>query len=354
MNKLFKKLTGILFIVTVIFALNLISVSASEHILYGDIDKSDKITMRDALAVLLHAAKDEALTEEQLVRADVDDDGDVDVEDAHLILLCASDMHTGFRIDEITANGTMWIAGDSIAEGGSYYVGWGQIIDDYLTEDVVINNTAFSGKTAKAFTETDNYARIMDGMKPGDVLVICFGHNEASGLEGATQPDQSSDTVGSFKYYLKNYYIEPALRRGVQPILMSSVARAWGPFLGHDDQYHYRWAMASKELAEEYKANGIDLPFIDMFYSTTNEYLHLGKEVAMSTYHAELEPDEEGNPQFDTVHYNEAGARFAAQIMLSEMKELGFDYAKFINEEAVTDPRQYDGVEFIPPEGTNK
>lgn len=343
----FKRITGILFAAALTFIISIISVSADEHILYGDMDGNDRITYRDALAVMLYAVKDGELSEEQLVRADVDDDGDVDAEDGRLIFYCAAGMESGFRIDEITANGTMWIASDSIAEGGGHYTGWGQVIADYLTDDAVINNTAFSGKTAKSFTETDNYARIMDGMKPGDVLVICFGHNEASGLEGTTQPEPSSDTVGSYKYYLKHYYIEPALRRGVQPILMSSVARAWGSFLSIEDQYHYRWTTAAKELAEEYKANGIDLPFIDMFTITTTEYLYMGKDAAMAAYHAEMEPDEEGNPQYDTVHYSETGARFCAQIILNEMKELGFDYAKFIDETKLTDPRQYDGLE--PP-----
>lgn len=347
MKNLFRKVTTLLIVLSAAFAIGIISVSASEHILYGDIDMNNRITYRDALSVMLHVVKNTELTDEQLIRADVDDDGDVDAEDGKLIFYCAAGLESGFRIDEITANGTMWIAGDSIAEGGSYYVGWGQIIDDYLLDTAKVNNTAISGKTAKAFTESANYKRIMDEMMPGDVLMICFGHNEASGLEGTTIPEMGSDYEGSFKYYLKNYYIEPALRRGVQPILMSSVARAWGSFLSIEDQYHYRWTKAAKELAEEYKANGIDLPFIDLFTITTTEYLYMGKETALTTFHAELDPDEEGNRQFDTVHYNETGARFAAQIILCEMKELGFDYAKYINEETLTDPRQYDGLE--PP-----
>lgn len=343
-----KKIAGFIFALIAILSLNVLVSSASEHILYGDMDANNKVTIRDALTVLLYTADIKELSEEQYVRADANNDGKVTIDDVKLIFECSIDMGSGIRIDEITANGTMWIAGDSIAEGGSYYVGWGQVIKDYLTDDATVNNTAFSGKTAKAFTETDNYARIMNGMKPGDVLVVCFGHNEASGLEGATQPEPSSDTVGSFKYYLKNYYIDPALRRGVQPILMSSAARAWGPFLSESDQYHYRWAQAAKQLAEEYKEKGIKLPFIDLFHETTNEYLHLGKVKALSTYHAELAPDEDGNPQYDTVHYNEKGARFAAQIMLSEMQELNFDFAKYIKEGTVVDPRQYDGIEFVP------
>lgn len=347
MKNVIKKIEILVISMMAVLSIGVISASASEHILYGDIDKSNRVTYRDALAVMLHVVKERPLSDEQLILADVDDDGDVDAEDGKLIFYCAAGMGSGFRIDEITANGTMWIAGDSIAEGGRHYVGWGQVIDDYLIDEAVVNNTAYSGKTAKAFTETKNYETIMENMMPGDVLMICFGHNEASGLEGTTIPELGSDYVGSYKYYLKNYYIEPALRRGVQPILMSSVARAWGPFLSIEDQYHYRWTKAAKELAEEYKANGIDLPFIDLFTITTTEYLYMGKQVAMETYHAEMSPDEEGNRQFDTVHYNETGARFAAQIILCEMKELGFDYAKYINEATLTDPRQYDGLE--PP-----
>lgn len=326
--------------------LGTIAVSASEHILYGDMDESNRITVRDALEVMLYVAKDGELSEEQLIRADVDADGDVDSEDGKLIFLCAAEMRTGFRLDEITANGTMWIASDSIAQGLGTNCGWGQVIDDYLVDGTVVNNTAYSGKTAKAFTETRNYSRIMDNMKPGDILIISFGHNEASGLEGTTIPNAGTENKDGFKYYLKYYYIEPALRCGVQPILMSPVARGWGPLMSFEDQFHYQWAKAAKELAEEYQANGINLHFIDMFHITTNEYLHMGKQAALEAYHKLTRPDSDGSPQYDTIHYKEEGARFAAQIILCEMKELGYDYAKYINEDVLTDPRQYDGVEF--------
>ena len=221
------------------------AVSASEHILYGDMDESNRITVRDALKVMLYVAKDGELSEEQLIRADVDADGDVDSEDGKLIFLCAAEMHTGFRLNEITANGTMWIASDSIAQGLGTNCGWGQVIDDYLVDGTVVNNTAYSGKTAKAFTETRNYSRIMDNMKPGDILIISFGHNEASGLEGTTIPNADAENKDSFKHYLKYYYIEPALRCGVQPILMSPVARGWGPLMSFEEQFNYQWAKAA-------------------------------------------------------------------------------------------------------------
>lgn len=347
MTKKLKKVIVAILVATLVCSLNIAGVLASEHILYGDMDNSNRITFRDALRVMLYAAKDGELSDEQLIRADVDDDGDVDADDGRLIFLCAAELHTGFRLDEITANGTMWIASDSIAQGLGNNCGWGQVIDDYLNSDVTVNNTAYSGKTAKAFTETNNYRRIMNNMKPGDILIISFGHNEASGLEGTTIPNADTENKDSFKHYLKYYYIEPALRCGVQPILMSPVARGWGPFTSFDGQFHYQWAMAAKELAEEYKANGTNLPFIDMFHITTNEYLHMGKQAALESYHKLTRPDSDGNLQYDTIHYNETGARFAAQIILCEMKELGYDYAKFINEDVLEDPRLYDGVEFV-------
>lgn len=329
MHKILKRILSILLILTMIFSSNLINVSASEYILYGDVDKSDRITVRDALKVLYYVAEKGSLTEEELKLSDVDVDGDVDAEDAYLIFLCACDLHTGFRIDEFKANGTLWIAGDSIAEGGRSYIGWGQVIGDYLNEDATVNNTALSGRTAKSFTTEANYERIMEEMRPGDIWIIAFGHNDVRGSLNYSSPYFSSETVGSYKYYLKYYYIEPAYRRGVQPILMSSVARCNGMLGSETEQFHYLFIKAARELAEEYKSNGVDLPFIDMFGLTFDEYVYLGKNAALRKYHS-------GG---DTVHYNETGAKFAAQLILRTIQQNGWDFAKYIADE-IADPRE--------------
>lgn len=324
MKRILKKLLCLIILICYIFSNNVMFVHADTARLYGDLNQNGMISAKDAFMTLLYTAKEYDLSEEQLIIADINNDGQVNAKDAYLILLCAAGVQTSFRADEFKSNGTIWIAADSIAEGGSSYVGWGQVIGKYLKSGATVNNTALSGSTARFFLRTDNYKRIMDEMQPGDTLFIAFGHNDSF---GDSDPYGDSSTEGNYKYYLKYKYIEPTLRRGAMPILMTSVARCRNIGMGPEYQYHWLYIKAAKELVEEYKEIGIEIPFIDMFNITFTEYTYLGTSVARNKFHT------------DEIHYKQAGAEFAAQLILLSIYEKGWDFSRFIDMDKVEDPR---------------
>ncbi len=303
------------------------SAAADAARFYGDLDGNGIVTLKDALLVLKHIAFPEAHLEDSLLDiADVNRDGQVTSEDAYEIFLCALGKTPGFNYNGISTNGTVWIASDSIAAGaGSGTAGWGNYIGDYLLPDAVIHNTAVAGTSSLTFTQEENYQTILSQLKAGDVVFICFGHNDTKG--GITNED--SATPGSFKYNLKHYFIDPVYRKGAQPILMSSPARCGGIINDETAQYHYTYIKAAQELAEEYHAAGVPLPFIDMFPMTLAEIRYLGKDTSYRRYHK------------DQIHYNPTGARFAAQLILTSIKNAGWDFAKYIDESKLTDPRSY-------------
>lgn len=319
-----KKLICFVLSLCIAFTALPIYAMADEVKLYGDVNKTGTITSKDAYMILLHVVDNYDLTDEQLVLADINDDGNVTVYDAYLTLLCSVGLQTSFRIEEFKANGTIWIAADSIAEGGSSYVGWGQVIGKYLKDGTTVNNTALSGRTARYFTQEENYKKIMEEMQPGDILFIAFGHNDS---KGGSDPYGDSSTPKAYKHYLKYSYIEPTLRRGGMPILMTSVARCRDIEKGPEAQYHWLYIKAAKELANEYKELGIEIPFIDMFDLTFTEYQYLGTTNARKKFHT------------DDVHYRQAGAEFASQLILLSIYEKGWDFAKYIDMSKVTDPR---------------
>ena len=332
MRMILKKIICIIFCFSLIVSSSTVTVRASERHLIGDVDDNNKISVRDALAILYHAASiGDGLPEDMLVYADTDRDGKITANDAYCILLYLCGYSVGFNTDNIDTNGTLWIASDSIAAGtGNRPIyGWGEVIGDYLTADAVVHNTAFSGESSKSFIKNASYKKIMDGIKAGDLLIICFGHNDTKEGVWFTDPFASSDTVDSYKYNLKNYYIDPAYRAGAQPVLMSSPARHYSDLYNEPIQYHYYYTVAAAELVEDYAAEGINLPFIDMFHLTLKQYQTLGASQARSLYFK------------DTIHFKENGARFGAQLILTMMKEYGWDYAKYINEDVLVDPRLY-------------
>jgi len=56
--------------------------------------------------------------------------------------------------------------------------GWGQYLSKYLTVPVV--NNAIGGRSARSFTEEGRFNTIINTVKPGDYVVIAFGHNDGS------------------------------------------------------------------------------------------------------------------------------------------------------------------------------
>lgn len=224
--------------------------------------------------------------------------------------------------------GTMWIAGDSIAveykpTAQLDLCGWGEVIDDYFTSKVTIKNQAIGGKSSKSFIAEGNYNDMKKGMKAGDYMLISFGHNdERAAVELYTDPFGDSSTPHSYKWYLKEYYIDPAIRAGVQPVLISSVARRYfynGEFI--NPQLHSPYATAMEELAEEYKAMGITVYYIDLHSKMLALYEELGED---GTYNLHAEND--------TTHLCRAGIDIVCDYMVDDMKNQNMSIIKFLKE----------------------
>jgi hypothetical protein len=138
---------------------------------------------------------------------------------------------------------TLFLVGDSTVSSfnDAYYYpryGYGTQIGKYLNQNIVVNNLALSGRSSKSFINpVDNakYAELTAGLKAGDYLMIGFGHNDEKADSSLyTNPVADVTDPTSFKYYLYNYYIQPALRVGATPILMTPVVRrdASGAYAG--------------------------------------------------------------------------------------------------------------------------
>lgn len=242
---------------------------------------------------------------------------------------------------DFKTSGEIWIAGDSIAADHSYeneddyaeFVhGWGEVIGNYLTNEAKVNNLAISGKAAKDFTEEDNYRQIMEGIGKGDFLIISFGHNDykSGGSDHSTLP---SSVEGSYKWYLKNYYIDPALKAGAMPVLCTSVVLC--DFSdGHvvENQNQAVFAQAMRELYLEYEEAGIEIGFIDT-YMLTQSVLNVYKSSASSFYALKYDKktDENGNKttSLDHVHFSYKGADMAANMIAQNLFVLYKDFNRF-------------------------
>lgn len=244
------------------------------------------------------------------------------------------------------ASGKVWIAADSIAAqhdnttslaASSLTVktrdtlGWGVIFNNYFNdanycryEDgklintkfadnttdsaVVINNTALSSRSAKSFTSEKNYNVIKDEIGQGDYLLISFGHNdEYPQVERYTNPYADSNIEGSYKWYLKTNYIDPALEAGATPVLISSVVKRNYIDGVYQPQFHEAYATAMKELSEEYAAAGVTVPYIDLHHKMDDLYKTLSDDES-KLLHA----------SYDVAEFNEGGQSKIIDILLGD------------------------------------
>lgn len=236
------------------------------------------------------------------------------------------------RADEFKETGKIWLIGDSITSDHNGednirdnkipITGWGNVLQNYVSDQVTIENKARSGRSSQSYTRENVYREVTKGIQAGDYLVISFGHNdEKADNKGLyTDPAGDSNTEGSFKWYLKTYYIEPVTEKGARVILASNVVRYTFENGKQGEFTNEPYAKAMKELAEEYK--GKNVYFIDTFQITKDLYEQLGAEGAKKM-HAILGQDPD--TKMDETHYGPYGAMYVAGIMARELKALGLE-----------------------------
>ena len=126
----------------------------------------------------------------------------------------------------------IYIVGDSTVSSFKetylyHRYGWGTQIKTYLKDDIEVKNLALSGRSSLSFLKEDNYRYLTNHIKSGDFLFIGFGHNDEKDddPERFTSANLDSNSLGSFKYTLYNYYIKLALDNNATPILCTPIAR---------------------------------------------------------------------------------------------------------------------------------
>lgn len=116
---------------------------------------------------------------------------------------------------------TLWIAGDSTLRSNAPLRGWGQDLGTFFDPAKInVVNRAIGGRSSRTFFTEGRWKEILDGIKPGDFVIIQFGHNDVGPLdergkfrgsvkgigeesEKVTKPDGSVEDVRSYGWYLR-------------------------------------------------------------------------------------------------------------------------------------------------------
>ena len=228
---------------------------------------------------------------------------------------------------------TLFLIGDSTVrngrgdgEGGQW--GWGEPLADYVdpkTWNLV--NRAVGGLSSRTFLTQGHWARVLTLAKPGDFVVIQFGHNDngplndtsrargtikGTGEEAETIDNQLTkqrEVVHTYGWYLRQY-VRDAKARGITPIVCSPVPRKiWrdGKIARAADSYA-DWA---KRVANEEGAM-----FLDLNERVAARYEGLGAEKVEALF-ADAH-----------THTSRAGAELSASVVAEALQAEGLDLRK--------------------------
>ena len=228
-------------------------------------------------------------------------------------------------IERDTKAPTVFLCGNStvVDQDDEPWASWGQMITRWFTDSVCFCNLAESGETASTFIAVGRLKKGLSMMKPGDYIIMEFGHN-----------DQKQKTPGSGAYYnfataLKTF-VDEARQRGAQPIFITPTQRRMFDKDGHIRETHGDYPEAMAWVAEREHC-----PLIDLHQMTRVLFETMGEEgskKAFVHYPAGSYPGQ-NKPFADNTHFNPYGAYQIAKCVVEGLIEQKIDFVRYLRPE---------------------
>ena len=232
---------------------------------------------------------------------------------------------------------TVFMIGDSTmankdTTGGKQERGWGMMLQQFFKEGVIVDNHAMNGRSSKSFIDEGRWNAVLEKIKPGDYVIIQFGHNdEKPAVDRHTEPGTTFDAN------LKRFVIESRAKGGI-PILCNAVVRrnfyrqvdssvddeSLRNTTYEDEKVnsdtlvdtHGAYLLSPRNVAREYH-----VPFIDANRITHDLEQGMGIEGSRKL-HMWFKPGEHPsmpNGRKDNTHYNIYGGTVVAALLADEI-----------------------------------
>jgi lysophospholipase L1-like esterase len=124
-----------------------------------------------------------------------------------------------------TAAPTLYLIGDSTmankpTEPPNPEHGWGQMLPQFFQKPSLVVNHAQNGRSTKSFIDEGRWQKVVDALRPGDYVIIQFGHND----EKREDPKRFAVADGAYRDNLIRF-VRDTRAKGATPLLATPVAR---------------------------------------------------------------------------------------------------------------------------------
>ncbi len=200
--------------------------------------------------------------------------------------------------------------------------GWGQVLPQFFTSGIEIQNHAMNGRSSKSFRTEGRWAKVYNQLKKGDFVIIQFGHNDQK-LKDSTK---FTNPYTQYRANLERYVTETRAK-GATPILMTSITRRNFNENGVLIDTHKEYPLVVRLVADAMK-----VPFVDMQLLTEQMEIAAGPEKS-KLLHLHFKAGE--NPYYDKdkaddTHLSKLGAETVAKLAVNALKPLNTGLEKHI------------------------
>lgn len=250
-----------------------------------------------------------------------------------VLLLCVLSLSAYKKNEKIT----IFMIGDSTMankdiSGGKMERGWGMMLKNFFTEDVIVDNHALNGRSSKSFISEGHWQKVVEKIKPGDYVFIQFGHNDEK-----DDPKRYTDPGTTFDENLRKFVKETRMRGGI-PVLFNSVVRRIftnsTTAVADDDtrsnssagliegdtlvDTHGDYLLSPRNVARE-----LDVPFVDANKITHDLEQGLGPDKSKKLHMWYLPNEVPSLPKGrqDNTHYNVYGAYVVAGLLADAVSD---------------------------------
>ncbi|WP_308291491.1 rhamnogalacturonan acetylesterase [Microbacterium sp. G2-8] len=203
---------------------------------------------------------------------------------------------------------TIFLAGDSTAApkhaDAAPEAGWGMALPWHLTPRLRLENHARNGRSTRSFVDQGRLAAILERIRPGDILLAQFGHNDGK----SSDPERATDPWTSYQEHLE-MYVAGAREHGATVVFATPIERRRFDEDGAARACHGDYPHAMRDLASR-----LGVPVVDAQVQSLALWQRLGPEASTRYF---LHTDD---GRRDDTHFQPPGAAEIAQIIVNDLR----------------------------------